>query len=290
MKLTVTIVAAVIGLISLIFGEGIYDRFRGPQVRVHRVAAEIPWPQTVRDIAEDIGSTSNMTQAMLSMVQESQQRSTLPEAPADARSLDDLASDLARLLPETTRDDAKTDLLTAILLRQYGLMRTAMVRTLEDKRLLFPSVLVTLTLSNDGRRVATNVDLVMEGDLEIVEQSIQGIPRPSGPRKEPIGLPGNEKTRFTYHVDRLPAGEDHTSVISLWVAIPDTADIRSWDWVAMRVMHDDGEGTGSIVDGPTLSLPRGALPVPRALSFLASVVFTALSLGYYFEARKRSRR
>ncbi len=173
-----------------------------------------------------------------------------PGAPSsvDSAAVEEIASRMQRIYPDMTEKDAVNVIVNAVLLHQVGLMHAAIEGSLHDKKLVFPSAMVTLRTSNLGGRIARNVDVVLEGEFQVAEDSIQGMTEPSSTQEEALG---EKRTRLTYHFDRLPVGDEYGSVISLWVSVPEDIELAPPTWLDAKVMHDDGAGTGRVVDGVT---------------------------------------
>jgi len=241
--------ATVIALLALVFGQGIADRFRRPDVVAQRTVTEIPWPKSVRELAAEVGPIAGMARGLMDYVD--QQSHAVSATPGDvpAPALDGIVSELQRLYPDMTEEDAGSTILTAVLLHKMGLMRTAVVRGLKGRELSFPSVVMTVRVANLGGRVARDVDILLEGEFQIVEESFQGAARPTKLEEDVPDPEGVGRTRVKYHYDRLVSGDDYGGVISLWVSIPGDAEPAPPTWLDMKVMHDEGKGAGRVIDG-----------------------------------------
>ena len=241
------------GARPLLFGPNLVDRFSGPDVIVQRTVTDIPWPANIAEMAGRIGAIGTMGQTITDFAL-SQVKAQPKKAPQKAPSWDPLIADMRKASPDLTEKDALRIVATAMLLHYFGLMETALVRSVDDGRNVFPTKVVTLRLANLGGRVARNVDLVVSGDFRVAEQSSTGGTLPDRTssdraRSKLFAPQARESSKMTYHFARLPTGEDYGCTLTLWVQPGQTAKDPPRDWMTVRVAHDGGSGKGRVVDG-----------------------------------------
>ncbi len=248
------ILTFVISLSALLFGPNLVDRFSGPDVIVQRTVTDIPWPANIVEMAGRIGAVGTMGQTVTDFALSQVRAARAKKAPQKAPSWDPLAAEMRKAYPDLAEKDALKIVATAMLLHYFGLMETALVRSVDDGRNVFPTKVVTLRIANLGGRVARNVDLAVSGDFSVAEQSSTGGTLPDRTSSDPaksklFAPPTREPGKAAYHFARLPTGEDYGCTLTLWVQPGQTAEGTPRDWMTVRVAHDGGSGKGRVVDG-----------------------------------------
>jgi len=245
----------VVALLTLLFGPNLVDRFSGPEVIVQRTVTDIPWPANIAEMAGRIGAVGTMSQTITDVAL-SQIQAQTGKGPQkkEAPSWDPVVAEVRKACPDLTEKDALRIVATAMLLHYFGLMETALVRSVDDGRHVFPTKVVTLRLANLGGRVARNVDLLVSGNFSVAERSSTGGTLPDRTASDRVGSklfapPARESSKVTYHFARLPTGEDYGCTLTLWVQPGQTAEAPPREWMTVRVAHDGGSGKGRVVDG-----------------------------------------